>query len=86
MQDPTSIAEPPARRRSPQATTEYSQLLSTVQATGLFRRRYLYYTFKLTVLLAALAGTGAAFVVIGRSWAQIAVATAVAIVLTQICS
>ena len=84
MQDPTSIAEPPARRRSPRTITEYSQLLSTVQATGLFRRRYLYYTVKVTVLLTALAGTGAAFVVIGRSWAQIAVATAVAIVLTQI--
>ncbi len=84
MHATTSIAESPARRRSPRPTTEYSHLLSAVQATGLFRRRYLYYAVKITLLLTALAGTGAAFAVVGHSWAQVAVAAALALVLTQI--
>ena len=80
----TNIAEVPVRRRSQQPPSEYSQLLSAVQATGLFRRRYLYYSAKIVMLLVALAGIGAAFALIGHSWAQLAVAAAMALVLTQI--
>lgn len=84
MQGTTSIAERPVRHRPPRPASDYSQLLLTVQATGLFRRRYLYYTVKITLLVAALAGIWVAFSVIGNSWTQMAVAAVLAVVLTQI--
>ena len=80
----TNIADPPLRRRSSRPPSDYSRLLSAVQATGLFRRRYLYYVVKMTLLLAALVGVGTAFALIGHSWAQLAVAAAMALVLTQV--
>lgn len=76
---------PPAgRRRTPRPPSDYSQVLQTVQAQGLLQRRYLYYVVKLTLLLVAFAGVWVAFAFIGNSWAQMAIAVALAVVLTQI--
>ena len=84
MQGTTNVTEQPVRHRSPRAASDYSRLLLSVQAAGLFRRRYLYYTVKIAVLVVALAATGVAFAVIGDSWAQMGVAAGLAVVLTQI--
>lgn len=84
MQGTTDSIERPIRRRPPRPASDYSQLLLAVQSTGLFRRRYLYYAGKITLLAAALTGLGAAIAAIGDSWAQIALAAALALVLTQI--
>ena len=84
MQGTTSVAERAVRPRSPRPASDYSRLLLSVQAAGLFRRRYAYYAVKITLLLAALVGSWVAFALIGDRWAQIGVAAVVALVLTQI--
>ncbi len=84
MQGTTSITEQPSRRHPPRPASEYSQLLMSVQARGLFRRRYAYYTIKIVALLAALTGVAVAFAMLGDSWAQLGVAAGLAIVLTQV--
>jgi len=71
MQGTTSMTERPIRRPTQRAVSDYSQLLLSVQARGLFRRRYAYYTIKIAALLASLTGVVVAFAVLGDSWAQI---------------
>ncbi len=64
--------------------SEYAGLLGVVRGAGLLRRHHTYYLTRLAALLLALGGVGVAFAFIGDSWAQIAIAAALAIVLTQI--
>ena len=54
------------------------------QDADLFRRRYAYYAVKIGALLCALIGVWVAFAMIGDSWAQLGVAAALGLVLTQI--
>ena len=51
---------------------------------GLLQPRYLYYAIKMTLILGALSAIWVAFALIGNSWTQLALAAALAIVLTQI--
>ena len=71
-------------RRPDRPATDYSQVLQAVQTAGLMDRRYTYYAVRLAILLAALGGVWVGFAFIGDSWVQLAVAAALAIVLTQI--
>lgn len=84
MTDTQTVAAPSSRPVSHRAVTEYAALLAVVQGAGLLRRRYTYYAIRLAALLLALGGVGVAFAFIGDSWAQIPIAVALAIVLTQI--
>ena len=77
----TSGSSLPRRQRD---ASDYSVLLKSVQAQGLLERRYLYYVIRSTVLLLALASCGVGFALIGDSWLQLAVAAALAVVLTQV--
>jgi fatty acid desaturase len=63
--------------------SDFSALTRMVQETGLMRRRYAYYWTRFALLVALLATCGAAMVVLGNSWWQLAVAGALGIVLTQ---
>jgi hypothetical protein len=50
MHGTTSISGHRPARGPGRPVSDYSQLLQSVQAAGLFRRRYGYYAVKLTVL------------------------------------
>jgi fatty acid desaturase len=63
--------------------SEYAQLSRQVKQAGLLRRRPGYYTWKITVNAALLAAGWAAFVLVGDSWWQLAVAAFLAVVFTQ---
>ncbi len=75
---------PPLPRGPATASSDFSALAHQVQALGLMRRRYGYYASKLGLLLGLLAGCGLAGRLLGNSWAQLVVAVALALVLTQL--
>ncbi|MCL3860575.1 acyl-CoA desaturase [Actinotalea sp. K2] len=64
--------------------SEFTALTRTVQEAGLMRRRYGYYWTRFVVLTALLASIGVAFVLIGDSWWQLALAAVLALVLGQV--
>ena len=79
-----SATRQPGRSRPARPASDYSQILATVQSMGLLRRRYGYYAIKIGLLFLALAGVWVGFAFLGNSWIQLALAVALAVVLTQI--
>ncbi|PJJ55590.1 fatty acid desaturase family protein [Compostimonas suwonensis] len=79
----------PIRPTSPRAagsvppTSTYSALLKTVREAGLLRRQRGFYIVTFSVLVLALAGCVAGFILLGDSWFQLLIAAALGIVLTQ---
>lgn len=73
----------PNRPQRQRQVSDFADLLKTVQNLGLMRRRYGYYWAKFVGFAAMYAALGAAFVWLGDSWWQLAVAAALAILLTQ---
>ncbi|HEX2357977.1 MAG TPA: acyl-CoA desaturase [Micromonosporaceae bacterium] len=71
--------EDPVRRG-----TEYSDLMSRVKTAGLLNRRPGYYLIKIAAIGTVFAGGWVAFVLLGDSWWQLAVAALMAAVFTQI--
>ena len=69
-----------ARRRG----SEYAQLSRRIKQAGLLERRPGYYAWKIALTTVALAAGWTAFVVVGDSWWQLAVAAFLAVVFTQI--
>jgi len=63
--------------------SDYSALLKQVKAEGLLDRRYTYYAVRATLLSLALAGIIVGAVFLGDSWAQAALAAALAVVVVQ---
>ncbi len=74
---PTAVAVP--RRGS-----QYAVLLRQVKQAGLLDRRTRYYLSRIAVTTVLLAGGWLAFVLVGDSWWQLAVAAFLAIVFTQV--
>jgi len=72
-------ASPAARRGS-----EYAELSRRVKQAGLLERRPGYYAWKIAATAVLLAAGWAAFVLVGDSWWQLAVAAFLAVVFTQI--
>jgi fatty acid desaturase len=64
-------------------TSTYSSLLATVRDAGLLRRRRGFYITVFSVLVVALLGCVAGFVLLGPSWYQLIIAAALGIILTQ---
>jgi fatty acid desaturase len=73
-----AIPPAPAQRGS-----DYAQLSRQVREAGLMRRRPWVYGGRIAATAALLAGGWVAFVLVGDSWWQIAVAVALAILFTQ---
>jgi fatty acid desaturase len=69
----------PARRG-----TEYAQLSRQIKHAGLFEPRSRYYTWKIAITAALLAAGWAAFILVGNSWWQLAVAAFLAVIFTQV--
>ncbi len=70
--------------RAPRPPSDYSQVLQSAQSLNLMKRTYGYYALRIALLAGGLAGVWVAFAFVGNSWAQMAVAAALGIVLTQI--
>ena len=64
--------------------SDFADLMRRVKAAGLLERRPGYYLTKIAVTGALLAAAWTAFVVLGNSWWQLAVAVVLAFVFTQI--
>ncbi len=77
------LAAPSTGRRTAPGTSSYTALSQRVREAGLLRRTYGYYAWTGGVLVAALGGLVAGFVLLGDSWLQLLVAGALGIVLTQ---
>src|SRR5260221_736059 len=80
--DPAAPAGPASA--APARGSEYAELSRQVKQAGLLERRPGYYAWKIAVTIGLLAAGWAAFVVVGDSWWQLAVAVFLAVVFTQI--
>ena len=63
--------------------SEYAQLSRQIKQAGLLERRPAYYVAKIAVTVGLLAAGWAAFVLVGNSWWQLAVAAFLAVMFTQ---
>jgi fatty acid desaturase len=68
----------------PPRGSQYAVLLRQVKQAGLLDRRTRYYVWRIAVTTAALAGGWLAFVLVGDSWWQLAVAAFLAVVFAQV--
>ena len=75
---------PAAASQVPQRGSEYAQLSRQIRHAGLLERRPRYYTWKIAVTAGLLAVGWTAFVLVGNSWWQLAVAAFLAIMFTQV--
>ncbi|MGH8988681.1 MAG: fatty acid desaturase family protein [Acidimicrobiales bacterium] len=62
----------------------YRALALEIRAAGLLDRRRAYYAIKIALSVAALAGSWAALVVVGNSWATLGIAAFLGVVFTQL--
>jgi fatty acid desaturase len=74
-----ALAVPTTQRGS-----EYAQLSRQIKQAGLLDRRPRYYGWKIAITAAALAAGWTAFVLVGNSWWQLAVAAFLAVIFTQV--
>jgi fatty acid desaturase len=74
-----SVAPPASSRRS-----DYAELSSQIRQAGLMKRRPVRYAWRIALTVLLLAGGWVAFVLVGNSWWQVAVAVFFAIVFTQV--
>ena len=81
---PTLSAQVASASLSPGRGSEYAQLSRQIKEAGLLELRSAYYVWKITFTVAALAAGWTAFIVVGDSWWQLAVAAFLAVVFTQI--
>ncbi|MGW3471882.1 fatty acid desaturase family protein [Saccharopolyspora sp. NPDC000995] len=65
------------------ARSNYSELLRRVKEAGLLNRRPVYYVVRIAMIALLFVGGWVAFVLLGRSWWQLAVAAALAMVFAQ---
>jgi fatty acid desaturase len=74
-----TVPSPEARRLS-----DYAELSRQVKQAGLLKRRRWSYAWRIAVVVALLAAGWTAFVLVGDSWWQLAVAVFLAVVFTQL--
>jgi len=73
-----ALSAPPEARGS-----EYAQLSRQIKQAGLLERRPAYYICKIAVTVGLLAAGWTAFILVGNSWWQLAVAAFLAVMFTQ---
>ena len=81
---PALRIQPASTAFSPRRGSEYAELSRQIKEAGLLELRSAYYILKITLTVAALAAGWIAFIVVGDSWWQLAVAAFLAVVFTQI--
>src|ERR1700691_4885049 len=78
---PSQVASPPPQ---PQRGSDYAELSRQVKQAGLLERRRWSYTWRIAVVVALLAAGWGAFVLVGDSWWQLAVAVFLGVMFTQL--
>jgi fatty acid desaturase len=81
---PIRLSPPGAAASPPLGRSDYAELLSLVKRAGLLERRRWSYICRITVTATLLAAGWAAFVLVGNSWWQLAVAAFLAVMFTQV--
>ncbi len=81
---PERQAQPESAPAAARGGSEYAQLSRQVRQAGLLDRRPWYYAGIISVTIVLLAAGWAAFVLVGNSWWQLAVAAFLAIMFTQV--
>jgi fatty acid desaturase len=87
---PAAPATPPVSASSASAApeaqrgSEYAQLSRQIKHAGLLERRPRHYIWKIAIIAALLAAGWTAFVLVGNSWWQLAVAAFLAVLFTQV--
>ena len=95
MANPTALTDLPFPRKNEKGSarrqerrhergSDFSELSRRISEAGLLRRRPLYYSVRFGLVALALAGGVSAFVVLGDSWSQLAVAAFLALVFGQL--
>ncbi|MFK0157317.1 fatty acid desaturase family protein [Streptomyces sp. NPDC090499] len=79
---PAATATDPARASGP--GSDFARLSRRIAEAGLLDRRPGYYTLRLGLVIAALLGGTAAFLTLGDTWWQLALAAAMALVFGQV--
>src|SRR5690625_4313697 len=74
---------PPARSERSRQVSDFTELSRRIRDAGLMERRYGHYAARIAILLSMYVGAGFAFVAIGESWWQLALAAALGLLLTQ---
>lgn len=80
----TATPAPSAPSAAQRAVSDYSLLLGHIRSAGLLRRARGFYLTRLCGLLLAIAGIGVGIVLLGDTWVQLAVAVAMAFIVTQV--
>ncbi|WP_129667643.1 fatty acid desaturase family protein [Phytoactinopolyspora endophytica] len=75
-----ATVEGPRRRH----VSEFAELSKQIRAAGLLRRRPMFYAVRAVTLVLLLAVCGSAFIALGDTWWQLAVAAALGLLLTQV--
>lgn len=65
-------------------TTEYSALLHTVRDAGLLRRRHGFYFLVFGIILLAIGGEIAGFILLRNTWYELLIAAGMGVILTQL--
>ena len=78
---PSHVASAPPQ---PRRGSDYAELSRQVKQAGLLERRRWSYTWRIAVVVALLAAGWAAFVLVGDSWWQLAVAVFLGVMFTQL--
>lgn len=65
-------------------STDFRELALKIRAAGLLDRRPAYYSVKICLTIASLAGGWAAFVIVGNSWGALGLAAFLGLVFTQL--
>jgi fatty acid desaturase len=76
-------ATTPRKTGAAHPTAAYSELLATVKDMGLMRKRRSFYFVLFSVLVLALGGAAAGFVLLGDSWYQLLIAGGLGLIFTQ---
>ena len=78
---PSQVASAPSQ---PRRGSDYAELSRQVKQAGLLERRRWSYTWRIAVVVALLAAGWGAFVLVGDSWWQLAVAVFLGVMFTQL--
>src|SRR5690625_2021457 len=74
---------PPARSERTRQVSDFTELSRRVREASLMERRYGHYAARITIILGLYVAAGFAFVAIGESWWQLALAAGLGLLFTQ---
>ncbi|MGK2855450.1 MAG: fatty acid desaturase family protein [Microbacteriaceae bacterium] len=80
---PSTPSALPTRQKRPHPSSSYTDLAKIIRESGLLRRRYAWYWSRITFTVLAFAAIWVGVVLLGDTWFQLILATALGVILTQ---